>query len=89
MSARRQSSRSKATLPTPLRVFFAIFMIVVFVGMGLILLCDPKWCHVIYDPSWNWLRWVGGPIFILYGFFRGYRLYVGTRPQNEDPDEWL
>lgn len=72
----------KAELPFPLRVVFGIFMVLVFGFVGLMLLFN--WFNVIYDPSWNWLRWVGGPIFILYGFFRGYRLYKSTRPGSDD-----
>lgn len=82
MEPRHFSTPPRATLPTPMRIFFAIFMALVFIGAGLMLLFN--WFEVIYDPSWNWLRWVGGPIFILYGIFRGIRLYKSTRPQNED-----
>lgn len=56
-----------------LRLFFGILMVAVFGFVGLMLLFN--WFDVIYDPRWTWFRWVGGPIFILYGFFRAYRLY--------------
>lgn len=82
MEPRHFSTPPRATLPTPMRIFFAIFMALVFIGVGLILLFN--WFNTIYDPSWNWLRWVGGPIFILYGIFRGIRLYKSTRQQNAD-----
>lgn len=71
----------KIVLPLSLRIGFGIFMILVFGFVGLMLLYN--WFNVIYDPSWNWLRWVGGPIFILYGIFRAYRLYKGTKPDTE------
>lgn len=58
-----------------MRVVFAIIMMVVYVGAGLTLLFN--WFNVIHDPNWNWLRWVGGPIFLLYGLFRAYRYYKG------------
>lgn len=76
MESRQSNDQERPAVPSPLRIFFAIFMIVVFVGVGLMLLFN--WFNVIYDPSWNWLRWVGGPIFILYGFFRAYRQFKGT-----------
>lgn len=57
-------------------------MILVFGFVGLMLLFN--WFNVIYDPSWNWLRWVGGPIFILYGISRGYRLFKATKPDDEE-----
>lgn len=56
-------------------------MILVFGFVGLMLLFN--WFNVIYDPSWNWLRWVGGPIFILYGISRGYRLFKATKSDDE------
>ncbi|MDE7135358.1 MAG: hypothetical protein K2N91_01890 [Muribaculaceae bacterium] len=75
------SNRDNANMPKGFRLFFGIFMGLVFIGAGLMLLFN--WFNVIYDPSWNLLRWIGGPIFILYGFFRGYRLYKGNPMQNE------
>lgn len=74
------SEAIKAKFPAPIRVFFALFMMVFFVLVGLMLLFN--WFNVIYDPSWNWFRWVAGPIFILYGIFRAYRFYV-TSGQKE------
>lgn len=70
------SDSIKASFPKPLRLTFSIFMMVLFVFVGLMLLFN--WFNVIYDPRWNWLRWVGGPIFIIYGIYRGYRFYKST-----------
>ncbi len=79
----------KVVLPLSFRIGFGLFMILVFGFVGLMLLFN--WFNVIYDPNWNWLRWVGGPIFILYGIFRGYRLFKSTKPEDEyvedDEDE--
>ena len=72
----------KTAMPLSLRICFGIFMILVFGFVGLMLLFN--WFNVIYDPSWNWLRWVGGPIFILYGIFRGYRLFKSTQPDEDE-----
>lgn len=74
----RQSARDRinARFPKSMRIGFAIFMMAVFVFVGLMLLFN--WFNVIYDPSWNLLRWIGGPIFILYGFYRGVRFYNAT-----------
>ncbi|MBD5228496.1 MAG: hypothetical protein HDS69_00385 [Bacteroidales bacterium] len=72
----------KTAMPLSLRIVFGIFMVLVFGFVGLMLLFN--WFNVIYDPSWNWLRWVGGPIFILYGIFRGYRLYKGNQDNYEE-----
>lgn len=72
------SSRIGANLPKPLRVFFAVFMALVFVFVGLMLIFN--WFNVIYDPAtiWKILRFVGGPIFVLYGLYRGYKFYKGS-----------
>lgn len=70
----------KMAMPFSLRIGFGIFMILVFGFVGLMLLFN--WFNVIYDPTWNWLRWVGGPIFILYGIFRAYRLF--KQPDYEE-----
>lgn len=72
----------KPAMPFSLRLMFGIFMILVFGFVGLMLLFN--WFNVIYDPSWNWLRWVGGPIFILYGIFRGYRLFKANKPDDDE-----
>ena len=76
------SNNGMPNMPLGLRLFFGIFMPLVFVGVGLSLLFN--WFNWIYDPSWNWLRWIGGPIFILYGFFRDYRLIKGNQTEEED-----
>lgn len=56
-----------------LRTIFGIFMIIVYVGMGVLLFINFfKW-----DPAWNWLRWVGGGIFVVYGIWRAYRQFMG------------
>lgn len=58
-----------------LRVGFGIFMIVVYVGMGIALLCDAfPWI----SGDWAWLRWTAGIVLIIYGVFRGYRQFVGV-----------
>lgn len=75
------SERTKANLPKPMRLAFAIFMMIFFVFVGLMLLFN--WFNVIYDPSWNLLRWIGGPIFILYGIYRAYRFYKSTSGSDE------
>lgn len=61
--------------PQAMRNVFAIIMIIVYVGVGLMLLFN--WFHIIYDPNWNILRWIGGPILILYGIWRAYRQFRG------------
>lgn len=57
---------------TLLGVAFGIFMVLLYVGMGIALLTDFfGWGN----QSWGWMRWIVGPVLIIYGFYRGYRQY--------------
>jgi len=56
------------------RNIFGIFMIIIYVGMGVLLLCNFfDWM----DGGWSWLRWTGGTLFIVYGIWRAYRQFKG------------
>lgn len=75
----------KPKMPFSLRLFFGLFMGLFFIAAGLMLLFN--WFNVIYDPSWNLLRWIGGPILILYGIFRGYRMIADNPGESDDDDD--
>lgn len=64
---------------------FGIIMIIVFIGMGVLLFIG--FFNPIFGPGWQWLRWVGGVIFILYGIFRGYRQFKGIDTLVDSNDE--
>ena len=56
------------------RTIFGIFMIIIYVGMGVLLLCNFfQW----ETGSLDWLRWTGGVLLILYGVWRAYRQFAG------------
>ena len=60
--------------PKTARLIFGIFMIIIYVGMGILLLVN------FFDwesGSWEWLRWTGGVLLILYGIWRAYRQFAG------------
>lgn len=65
----------KNPIPAKMRIIFAVIMIAIYVGAGLTLLFN--WFNIIYDPNWNLLRWIGGPLLVLYGIFRAYRQFKG------------
>ncbi|MDE6100331.1 MAG: hypothetical protein K2L46_02530 [Paramuribaculum sp.] len=69
-----ETEKKKSSMPHTMRNIFGIFMIVIYVAMGVLFLCG-------YFPqlsgNWEWVRWAGGVIFILYGFWRGYRQFKG------------
>lgn len=55
------------------RTIFGIIMIIIYVGMGVLLLIN----FFDWGSSWNWLRWGGGILFILYGVWRAIRQFKG------------
>ena len=60
--------------PKTARLIFGIIMIIIYVGMGILLLVN------FFDwesGSWEWLRWTGGVLLILYGIWRAYRQFAG------------
>ena len=66
---RRRAPRTSSILAT----VFGIFMIFVYVGMGILLFIN----FFQWDPSFDWMRWVGGSLLILYGIWRGIRQAKG------------
>lgn len=60
--------------PQTMRNIFGIFMIIVYVGVGVLFLVG--FFAPIYG-SWTWLRWVAGIILIIYGVWRAYRQFTG------------
>lgn len=57
------------------RTIFGIIMIIIYVGMGVLLLCG-----VFTDDNaggWVWLRWGGGSLLVLYGIWRAIRQFKG------------
>lgn len=77
------SNDDKSRGPLMLRLVFAIFMVLVYVAFG-VLLFTP-----FFDVTFNglpsglyWLRYFIGVILIIYGFYRGWRLYKGLHPND-------
>jgi cytochrome c biogenesis protein CcdA len=56
-----------------LRMIYGIFMVIVYVGMGILLLIN----FFGWDTDWAWTRYIVGVVLIIYGFWRGYRQYAG------------
>lgn len=57
--------------PSKMRYVFGIFMICIYIGMGCLVLFD------FFKWEWQWLRWTAGSLFLIYGFWRGYRQFKG------------
>lgn len=55
----------------PVAIAFGIFMIIVYVGVGVLFLIN-------FFNITHWVNIVLGVLFILYGVFRGYRMFAGV-----------
>lgn len=56
-----------------MKSIFGIIMIVVYVGMGVLLLIN----FFGMDGDWAWTRYVVGVVLIIYGIWRAYRQVKG------------
>ena len=65
---------SGAGTPRTVRNIFGVFMIHIYVGMGILFFIDFFGWE---DASWGWLRWVAGSLLVAYGIWRGYRQFSG------------
>jgi len=62
-----------------LGLVFGIFMVIVYVGMGVLLFIN----FFRWSSDWAWTRWVVGAVLIVYGIFRGFRTYADLVGKNE------
>ena len=64
----------KSAVPSTMRAIFGIIMIIIYVGMGVLLLINFfGWQGEVL----TWLRYGGGVLFILYGIRRAIRQFIG------------
>ncbi len=56
-----------------MRSIFGIIMIIVYVGMGVLLLIN----FFNWGGDWAWTRYIVGIVLIIYGFWRAYRQVKG------------
>lgn len=68
-------NRSQTGVNQWLKMFFGIFMVVVYLGMAVLMVVN------FFDWSttalWNGVRWFFAILFAAYGIYRGYREYRG------------
>lgn len=55
------------------RIWFGIFMVIIYVGMGLLFILD------VLNIDNKTISVIVGSILCVYGVWRGYRLYRGGR----------
>jgi cytochrome c biogenesis protein CcdA len=65
----RGAHSAKADTPQLMRNIFGIFMVLVYVGMGILIYMN----FFGWTASFAWVRYVMGTLFIIYGIWRGYR----------------
>lgn len=80
MSAQRNTGTPKA-----MRNVFGIIMIAIYLAVGILFLCG--YFNILF-PTWTWVRWAGGVLFIAYGIWRAYRQFAGIDPgYGNEPDD--
>lgn len=74
-SEEHDSRRSTSGTGTPavMRSIFGIIMIIVYVGMGVLLLIN----YFGWEGDWAWTRYVVGVMLIIYGVWRAFRQIKG------------
>lgn len=56
-------------IPSKMKLVFAMFMVVIYVGMGILMLIN----FFDFRSDWDIIRYCMGGIFIVYGIYRAYR----------------
>lgn len=59
-------------VPKAARLWFGIFMVLVYLGVGLLFILD------IFNIDNKTISIVVGSLLMVYGVWRGYRLYIGS-----------
>lgn len=76
MHAQDGQDEGRKVVPSPSRsvgIAFGIFMIIVYVGVGVLLLINFfNW------TSFDVMRYILAIVLIIYGVFRAYRMFVGS-----------
>ena len=69
-----------------LRVFFGLFMVIVYLGMAYLMFIN----FFDWNTSLTWFRYVLAVVFMLYGVYRCYRQVTGVdyyRNRLDDDEE--
>ena len=77
-TSEENNSRREYTIPESksqkmVRTVFGIIMILIYVGMGVLLLIN----FFGWQSDWACTRYIVGIVLIIYGFWRAYRQYKG------------
>ena len=67
-------NRNHPGAPKSMRLWFGIFMVLIYIGVGLLFF----FFFDVFGIDNNAISYTVGALLILYGIFRGYRLYKGS-----------
>ena len=71
---RREEESGDAMKPNHImRTIFGIIMVIVYVGMGVLLIIN----FFNWGGDWAWTRYLVGIVLIIYGFWRAFRQIKG------------
>ncbi len=70
----RYDDEQKPKQKIGLNVLLGIMMIAIYLGMSYLLLATS-----LFSNLYDWVRYMMGAVFFVYGIFRGYRLFKGLR----------
>lgn len=69
----RMEERETTGANKMMRSIFGIIMIIIYVGMGVLLLIN----FFGWTADWAWTRYIVGIVLIIYGFWRAFRQVKG------------
>jgi hypothetical protein len=70
----RYDDEQKPKRKIGLNVLLGIMMIAIYLGMSYLLLATS-----LFSNLYDWVRYMMGAVFFVYGIFRGYRLFKGLK----------
>lgn len=62
-------NNNSSSTPHTLKVIFGIFMILIYLGMGVLFMLN----FFSWSSNLTWVRWAIGILLVIYGFWRAYR----------------
>ncbi len=75
MHGEEYDDRNSAGPGRGMRIVFSIFMIIVYIGMGVLMVLPSNIFG--FPDQFTWVRILVGVLLMIYGVWRGYRAYAG------------
>jgi hypothetical protein len=68
-----------------LKLFFGIFMVIVYLGMAVLMAIN--FFNFNHTPLWTGVRWLFAILLACYGIYRGYREFTGEHTYGMRVDD--